>query len=567
MPSPVSLVDMLRTHAATQGRDRSLCFLEPGEDGRLSGDDRWSTYGDLDLKARTIAAALQDASRRGERALLLYPPGIEYVAAFLGCLYAGVVAVPIYPPDPMRLNRTMPRIQAIEKDAGAATILTTEPILSMSEMVFEHAPEFRQLQWIATDVLPETAAAGWKDPGIGARDVAFLQYTSGSTGKPKGVVLTHGNLLHNSGLIQRYMAIDKESVCIIWLPPYHDMGLIGGILQPLYTGYPCALLSPMDFLRKPIRWLQMFTQLKGTIGGGPNFAYDLCVRKVTPEERETLDLSTWKTAFNGAEPIRRDTLERFADAFAPCGFRPEVMFPCYGLAEATLMVSGGPHFQKPISRRLDPSGPDIVACGCPLEGQTILIVDPESLEPRPEGEVGEIWVSGPSVAEGYWNRPEETQTTFHAFPKGSKDGPFLRTGDLGFLHGGQLFVAGRLKDLVVIRGMKHHPHDIERTVEKAHESIRPGCVAAFSLDLEGEERLIIVAEIERRDHVAERIHTEIRAAVVRHHSLQAYEVLLINAGSIPKTSSGKIQRHACKSSFQKDALDIVSRMKMNEANV
>ncbi|WNG57427.1 amino acid adenylation domain-containing protein [Archangium gephyra] len=553
-----TLVDILRTRA-TQTPDRTAyTFLMDGESEAVS-----LTYAELDRRARAIAANLQVAGAAGERALLLFPPGLEYVAAFWGCLYAGAMAVPAYPPDPMRLGRTLPRLQAIIADSRTRVALTTRAILDFSEMVFAEAPELRALNWVATDEVSASGEDAWRAPGLDRSTLAFLQYTSGSTSTPKGVMLTHGNLLENERMIQSAFEHDERSIVVGWLPLYHDMGLIGNMLQPLYLGVPCVLMSPMDFLQKPLRWLQAISTYRATTSGGPNFAYDLCVRKISPAERETLDLRSWTLAFSGAEPVRRDTLDRFVEAFGPCGFRREAFYPCYGLAEATLIVSGGRKAEPPLVRGFDTralardsavpsSGPDaqpLVGCGQALPGERIAIVDPTTLAPCTPGKVGEIWVAGPHVAQGYWNRPQETEAAFRASLPGG-DGPYLRTGDLGFLDGGELFVTGRLKDLIIIRGANHYPQDIELTMERAHPAVRPGCGAAFAVDANGEEQLVLVAEVDtRREPDTDALGAALRDAVARGHDLTAYAVVLLPPGSIPKTSSGKIQRRECRAGF------------------
>ncbi|WP_253895921.1 non-ribosomal peptide synthetase, partial [Corallococcus exercitus] len=534
----------------------------------------WSAA-DLDVRARRIATALRERGAVGERVLLLYPPGLDYVAGFFGCLYAGAVAVPAYPPDPMRLERTLPRLRAIIQDARASVVLTTSGILELSDFVFEQAPDFRALHWMATDALPEGGERDWVAPeGVGAESLAFLQYTSGSTGTPKGVMLTHGNLLHNLSLIHGAFQARPDSVGVIWLPPYHDMGLIGGILEPLHGGFPVALMSPMAFLKRPMAWLEAVSRFGGTISGGPNFAFDLCVRKSTPEQRQALDLSRWEVAFCGAEPIRPETLERFMEAFGPSGFRREAFYPCYGLAEGTLIVSGGEKSAPPVSVTIsggalerhraeevgaaEPGARTLVGCGRTLAEQRIAIVDPETLERRAAGEVGEVWVSGASVAQGYWGREDATRETFQARIAREDGGPYLRTGDLGFLRpDGELYVTGRRKDLIILRGRNHYPQDLEATVEAAHAALRPGGGAVFAVEVAGEERAVVVQEIDVRRlgdlrkqlEVADVAVGAIRQRLAESHEVQAHAVVLIEPGSLPKTSSGKVQRHACRAAF------------------
>ncbi|TCP59043.1 amino acid adenylation domain-containing protein [Tumebacillus sp. BK434] len=559
-----TLTDLLRWRAVEQPAQLAYTFLlEDGEEVAY-------TYQDVDRKARALGAALQGMGAAGERALLLYQPGMDYLVAFFGCLYAGVQAVPAYPP---RQNGNLDRLQAVVTDAQARFALTTSGILPGIAKRFADTPGLSQLKWVETDTLSGDLASNWTEPVIGKDSLAFLQYTSGSTSAPKGVMLSHGNLLHNLALIHERFGITNETEGVVWLPPYHDMGLIGGILQPLFGGYHMSLMAPVSFITKPLRWLEAISRKGATLGGGPNFAYELCVQKITPEQRDALDLSKWENAFTGAEPVRHETLQKFAEYFAPAGFRREAFYPCYGLAEGTLFVSGGEKQELPIVRdfdgealeqnkvvpltKADDTTRTLVSSGrIGLCGQDIAIVNTVTLERAAAHEVGEIWVSGPSVAQGYWNRPEQTEETFGAC-LGDGAGPFLRTGDLGFVQDGELYVTGRLKDLIIIRGRNHYPQDIEFTVGECHPAVAAGVGAAVAVEIEGEERLVIVQEIERahRKSNLEEVTTAIRQAVAKHHELQVYAVVLIKPASIPKTSSGKIQRHLCKERFLQGGLD------------
>jgi acyl-CoA synthetase (AMP-forming)/AMP-acid ligase II/acyl carrier protein len=562
-----TLVELLRWRALHQPHIVGYTFLTDGE-----RQESTLTYGELDRQARAVANLLAKLKASGERALLVYPPGLEFMAGFFGCLYAGVVAVPVYPPDPSRLNRTLPRLQAIAADAGAKIVLTTSSILAMTRSMFRQFPALKEWQWISHDEVATGSEDDWHEPEASRDSLAFLQYTSGSTGDPKGVMLTHENLLHNARLVYHALEHSAEDRYLSWLPTFHDMGFMAGVLQPLYAGIPALLMPPLAFLQQPARWLQAICRYKATISGGPNFAYDLCARKVTAEQRAALDLSGWRVAFNGAEPIRAESIERFTQAFAQSGFLREAFYPCYGLAEATLMVSGSLRAAPPIVKTLqanalernklveadeqDNDAQTIVGCGRVLPGQEVAIVDPESFIENSPDQVGEIWVSGPSVAQGYWRRPQETEQAFRAALKGDRRGYFLRTGDLGFLQDGELYVTGRLKDLIVIRGVNHYPQDIEFTVENSHPSLRPGCGAAFSIEAAGEERLVIIQEAEATPALdPDEVIDCIRQAVAEQHDLQLYAAVLIKARSIPKTSSGKIQRQACRSSYLKGELD------------
>ncbi|MFE8605394.1 AMP-binding protein [Archangium violaceum] len=565
-----TFVDILRRRALEQPSRRVFTLLEDGET-----ETRHLDFAGLDQRARAIAATLQRSATAGERALLLYPFGLDYAAAFFGALYAGVVAVPVYPPDPSRLHRTLPRLRAIVQDAQATLVLTTHAIRELVDGLTSHAPELAALRWVATDALEPDSERTWRPPEVTASTPAFIQYTSGSTAVPKGVRLTHGNLLHNSTIIQRAFGSTEDSVGVSWLPMYHDMGLIGCVLQPVYAGFPIVLLPPESFLQKPVRWLRAISRYRGTLSGGPNFAFDLCARKVTPEQRVGLDLSSWSYAFNAAEPVRADTLERFTRTFAPTGLRSDALRPLYGLAEATLMVTGGFQGTRRTVRTVDgaaleswwvvelpegtPGSRRLVGLGRPWLDEQVLIVDPVTRTRCSSDRVGEIWVSGPSVAQGYWNRTEESEHTFGAMRADTGDGRWLRTGDLGFLQEGELFFAGRIKDLIIIRGRNHYPQDLERTVEESHPALRPGCGAAFSVDSGQEERLVVVQEV-HRDHEGdspEDITHAARQSVAAAHGIHLDTLVLVRHGTMPKTSSGKIQRSACKQDYLAGSLEIL----------
>src|SRR5215203_472431 len=552
-----SLVELLRVRAVERPETRAYTFLADGED-----EAERLTYAELDARARALGAWLQRQGAAGERALLLFPPGLEFVTAFFGCLYGGTVAVPAYPP---RSPRMLPRLRAMAGDARPKVVLTTRALLANAEAMAGRLPELAGARWLATDDLKAGLAEDWRDPGAAGGTLAFLQYTSGSTSLPKGVMVSHGNLLHNEEMIRQAFGQSERSVCAGWLPLYHDMGLIGNVLQPLYAGAPCVMMSPMAFLQRPMRWLQVISRYRATTSGGSNFAYDLCARKAGPAELEALDLSSWELAFNGAEPVRAETLDRFAEVFAPCGFRREAFYPCYGLAEATLFVAGGTPGRAPAVDTFE-DGRRLVGCGTAWMEQEIAIVDPETLRRCPPGATGEIWVSGPSVAGGYWQRPEATARDFGARLEG-EEASFLRTGDLGFVSAGALFVNGRLKDLIILRGRNHYPQDIEVTAEESHPALRPGCGAAFAVDIEGEERLIVIQEVDRRREAeAEAAAEAIRRAVAEQHEVQVHEVVIVRAGTIPKTSSGKIQRHAARAAWLgEDEMTVVARSAMASA--
>lgn len=561
-----TLIDILRDRAIGQSNQKAYTFLQNGE---AQADSL--TYNELDLKARAIAAGLQ--SWQGERALLLYPPGLDFICAFFGCLYAGVIAVPAYPP---RRNQKLSRLLSVAEDARAAIALTNTSVLNAIQSQWTENQELAKLNWIATDTI-ELVSVDWTPKQIKPEQLAFWQYTSGSTGIPKGVMISHSNIMHNCAIIHNCFEDTSKSVGVSWLPPYHDMGLIGGVLQPLYVGGLMVFMSPVTFLMKPIRWLKAISRYRATTSGGPNFAYDVCVKKVKSEQLATLDLSSWELAFTGAEPVRADTLDRFAAKFKSCGFRKEAFYPCYGMAEATLLVSGGLKTEPPVICSVegkaleknqvipvckeDTGARKLVGCGRPWLDHKIAIVNPESLTECPSNQVGEIWVSSSSVAQGYWRKPEETEQTFHAYIADTGEGPFLRTGDLGFCQNGELFVTGRLKDVIIIRGRNHYPQDIELTVERSHQALKPSCGSAFLIEVKGEERLVIVQEVDRsylRKLDTQEVVRHIRRGVASEHELQVHAVALLKPGSIAKTSSGKIQRHRCRENFLNGTLDVLN---------
>ena len=566
-----NFVDLLRYRATETPQKAAFTFLSDGESVSSS-----LTYLQLDQQAKAIATKLQQLNAQGERALLLYQPGLEFISAYFGCLYAGVIAVPAYPP---RANRSFERLQAIVSDSEAQLALTTSSLVGTIEGKLTQSISHENLQSVTTDEIDLDLASSWQETELKDDQLAFLQYTSGSTGTPKGVMVNHGNLIHNSRMINQCFQDTSESIAVSWLPPYHDMGLIGGILQPVYVGATQILMSPVAFLQRPLRWLETISQYRVTTTGGPNFAYDLCINQIPPEQREALDLSSWTLAFSGAEPVRTQTLMNFVEAFGPYGFRLESFYPCYGMAETTLLTSGGKKEHSPILKTFDSKGieknqviiqetdkPDsitLVGCGKLVEG-SIRIVNPETLTLCSPDEIGEIWVSNDSVAQGYWNRPTQTKDTFQAYIVDTQEGPFLRTGDLGFVQKDEIFVTGRLKDLIIIRGRNHYPQDIESTVEQSHPALREGCGAAFSVDVAGEERLVLTYEVKRsylrKLDVAE-VTQAIIKAVLQTHELQAYAIVLLKTGSIPKTSSGKIQRHACKAEFLQGSLSNVGEWK------
>jgi acyl transferase domain-containing protein/acyl-CoA synthetase (AMP-forming)/AMP-acid ligase II/acyl carrier protein len=552
-----SFVDLLVERGRAQPNGQAFVAVLDGQ----NETDRLS-YGQLERRARVVGGWLQQRAARGERILLLFPPGLEFLEAFCGTLYAGAVAVPAPPPEEARLKRTLPRLRAILEDARPTWIFTSASLLPLLEASRERVPELAENPVIATRALDDGLAEAWVDPRLGPETLAYLQYTSGSTSSPKGVMVRHGNLLHNSAVIARGFGWDASSRSATWMPYFHDFGLVEGLVQPIYAGVPGHILSPLTLLRRPGRWLEVISRYRITHSSGPNFALEHVIARVTPEEKERLDLSCWRFLGMGAEPIRTDTLERFVEAFAPCGFRREALNPGYGLAEATLIAAMKPSEEPLTVVRVDPTALDqgwrvelssdddareVVSCGCGLEGTRFAIVEPSSRAPLGQGRVGEVWVESASVGAGYWQRPEESAEVFGARTQDG-DGPFLRTGDLGFLHQGELYVTGRLKDLIIVRGQNHYPQDIEATTARAHPALK-GSGAAFSVEVAGEERLVIVQEAAKElgPEALEEALGAIRLAVLERHDLAPHAVLLVRA--VLKTSSGKVQRRACRQAF------------------
>jgi len=560
---PGHLIRALRRHADERPRQPAFVHLLNGQ-----ADHASLTYAQLDRRARAVAARLQDMGFAGQCVLLVYPPGLDFITAFFGCLYAGCVAVPTSPPH---RHRMLERFQAVVADAGARIALSNASGAARFQALMEaeksgQAATSSQLSVVATDEIPDALAERWQEPAIAPDTLAMLQYTSGSTSRPKGVMVSHGNLMANIRAIHQAFGIQDEDSSVFWLPMYHDMGLVGGVLVPVFAGATNVSLSPATFLKSPITWLAAISKYRATISGGPNFAYDLCIRKITDEQRATLDLSSWALAFVGAEPIDPGTLERFAAAFAPCGFQPSAFYPCYGLAEATLMVSGprrgsgasvGTFRDTALTEnRVEPVQNDapqarrLVACGSPVGGLRVVIVDPHSRAEGAPGSVGEIWVAGASVGQGYWHKPGQTRRSFDARLSDTGGGPFLRTGDLGFMREGQLYVTGRLDDLIIVRGLNRYPQDIEATARGSHPLLESGYGAAFVADDHGRQRLVLVQEAASNGEkdwtpALDAIHR----AVLDEHDLALDAIVLVRSGTILRTSSGKIQRHACRAAF------------------
>ncbi len=574
-PQSSTIAELLSEHARERG-SKVFCTILP--DGGQEGPS--ITYADLDAAARALAARLLAACAPGDRALILESDIADFVVAFMACQRAGVVAVPLATPTPIGSASRVATLRAIARDC-AATVVLTGGRGELRAQVTRFAPEIAALHWIVIGSTGGTIGTAPDPPREAARvrpdDLAFLQYTSGSTSTPKGVMVTHEALLRNARLQADGMRLDADDVVVSWLPLFHDMGLIGKVLQTFYLGARAVLMPPMTFVQRPSRWLAAITRHGGTVAGAPNFGFDLCVRRVYPQERAELDLSSWRVAFSGAEPVRPATLDAFVDAYRPHGFEARALFAAYGLAENTLITTVSAAGTRPRTLRVDraelaagrlaPGGSqEIVGVGIPAPERRLEIVDPDTCRRCPPGSVGEVWAGGPDVAAGYWGRPEESALTFAARIAPDDDGPFLRTGDLGVLHDGELFITGRLKDLVIVGGRNHYPQDLEATVEAAHPWIRGigGC-AAFAVDRDDGERLVIVSEVSRPTEAwaadapdavpsSAEIDRAVRSAISVEHGIAVDDLVLVAPGAVPRTSSGKVRRRACRAAYEAGGL-------------
>jgi acyl-CoA synthetase (AMP-forming)/AMP-acid ligase II len=558
----VSFVGVIQRRAERSGGQLAFAFCDAS-----GGVTTRIDHAGLDQNARELAARLAGIAAPGERALLVFAPGLEFITAFFGCLYAGVIAVPVYPPQS---PEDAPRLLGIVARAAPRAILSTRSLLDRMAPLLDVMPPLATLARVAVD--EPAPGLEWQPPTITDDTVAFLQFTSGSTGQPRGVVVTHGNLLANQAVIKERMEHGDHTVFAGWLPVYHDMGLIGNVLQSAYLGVPCYLMSPVDFIRRPLTWLELISRYRATTSGGPSFAYDLCARRVTAEQAAALDLRSWEVAFNGAEPVRADVLDRFCARFEPSGFRRTACYPCYGLAEGTLMVTGPAKTAVPAQVRVDraalvggrpvasaePDAQVLVGCGRTTADHEVAIVDRDTGARRAAGEVGEIWVRGASVARGYWNDSAATAAAFGGSLGGHAD--YLRTGDAGFVDDhGELYVVGRFKDVIIVRGRNHYPDDLERTVESASPMLRPGRGVVFGVDRDGEERVIVVYELARGEAMAPdapRLAADVTEAVAARHGLRVHSVTLVKPGQVPKTSSGKLRRGACRALYLEGRLEL-----------
>ncbi len=562
-PAATSVCDRLARWSAELGDHRAYTFLESGD-----LDAGHLTWRALDRQSEAIAAGIRKRVDPGARVLLLFPPGLDFVAALFGAFRARAIAVPAYPPAGTRSDRVAARLRGVIADAGVALVVADAAVTAKADILCGIVPELRSLQWFTVEEDPGGHLPDRREPGPEPRDIAVLQYTSGSTSAPRGVMVTHGNLLHNLDAAARLGLHDGRSVSVSWLPVNHDMGLLQGVLQPAFSGFAAWLMPPVAFLQRPLRWLHAISTLRATHSGGPNFAFDLCARRISETDCASLELSAWRVAFSGSEPVRAATIDAFERTFSRAGFRRTAFRPAYGLAESTLLVASTRPDQAPRTLTVDavslrqgivvPRAPvagtgqtsPVVGCGWTGADTRIEIVDPATcLRCGPQA-VGEIWVKGGSVARGYWRRPAESAATFDGRLAATGEGGFLRTGDLGFVHDRELFVTGRIKDTMIVRGLKHDPRDVELTVEAAHVAVRAGGCAAFRVDAE-REQVAVAAEIEARQHACpadrhDHVFEAIRIAVARDHGIQLSTIVLLPPGALPRTTSGKIQRYLCR---------------------
>jgi acyl-CoA synthetase (AMP-forming)/AMP-acid ligase II len=567
MSSLGSMIELLRHRAAERPDRRAYVYLS--DQGREAAT---LTFAELALRARSLAVRLAGQGNSGERALLLCPPGLDFLVGFFGCLWAGIIAVPMMIP---RRNSARDAADSILADCGPRFALTTSSVLGGARGDLLERFAGAGLDWIELD--NNGLEGGSPDIPLADRqrdDIAMLQYTSGSTSAPKGVMVSHANLLDNLNMIRIASGNTEQSTYVSWVPLYHDMGLILNALQSLYAGATCVLMAPVNFVRYPLAWLQAIGTYRAEVAGGPNFAYDLCVSRYRPEQMSEVDLSSWKIAINGAEHVRADTIDRFAETFAPHGFDPRAFWPAYGMAEASVLISAGHRGRGSVTRTVSraglqrygvepPAGGDdaqvLVGCGRELVGERIAIADPDTCRRLGPLQVGEIWASGTNVARGYWRNDAATAAAFAARIDGESAASWLRTGDLGCLdEAGELYITGRIKELIIIRGINHYPQDIEYTVQRCHPALTAHGGAAFAVDGgDGSEGLVVVQEVERtqrRALDADDLIATIREAIIDEHEITPRQILLLRPGSLPKTSSGKIQRSLARELWRRGQL-------------
>ena len=570
-----SIAEILQQRAITTPQSLAYIFLADGEN-----KEQKLTYQELDQQAKAIATQLQNLVKPGDRALLIYPYAavLDFICAFMGCLYAGVVAVPCHPP---MNSLTSEEISTRLVNSEAAIILSNTKLLGKLKTQLGNLPNFDQLNphWLDTSKVDIHSQQAYQPTNFKLTELAFLQYTSGSTGEPKGVMISNACLLQNQEMLRLAFGHDQNSVGVGWLPIFHDMGLIGNVIQPIYLGITCVLMSPISFVQKPLRWLQAISKYQATTSGAPNFAYELLCDRIKDDQLKQLDLSSWQVAFCGAEPVQKSTLERFTQKFAVCGFQPTAFYPCYGMAEATLMITGGNYQQAPLIKYVDKAALEknevvfsdrnsaqnkaLISAGHTWLDGKLAIINPVTNQECQANQVGEIWFSSPSVGLGYWQKPKLTTATFQAkFKQQSNKEHFLRTGDLGFIADQELFITGRLNDVLVLWGLNYYPQQIEQTVANSHPALKANHGTAFTIKVHNQNRLVIVQEIERthrKSFVLEDVVEAIRWAIFQQQFLDVYAIMLLKPGSLPKTSSGKVQRSNCKAKYLKQDLDVLAQ--------
>ena len=554
-----NLIDLTENQATRQPEKIAFSILADGKN-----PSQHLSFGELAWYARCLATRFQYEKLEGKCALLLYPTGIDYIVAFLACLYAGIIAVPAYPPDPLRLDRSLRRLKNIILDANPSICLTSNELQRIFVSILDNNDSIPPLRWLSTDHMDSFNDNHWNRPQVSGQSLAYLQYTSGSTQNPKGVMITHENTLTNLSLGQALNHFSKESRIVGWVPLYHDLGLIAYVIGTIFNGCHCYLMSPHHFLQNPFRWLYAISRFRATHNAAPPFGYELCVSKIDSEKRQHLDLSCWTVAGIGAEKVQKDTIDRFSKAFNDVGFQKKAFFPTYGMAEAVLYISGGKspcYYEQSSSQKhiLPQKHPYITSCGWTDTNHRIIVVDPETHKKCGTKTIGEIWLQGPSVAAGYYLKPDISKKIFEAYVSDTHEGPFLRTGDLGFIDNDMIFITGRLKDVIIINGQNYYPEDIEFSIQECHPLIRTGAIAAFSIEMDASEKMVIVCETRpiSQENPINGIISEINRIIFRNFSMIPDIIALISARTLPKTSSGKIQRNLCKQNFQQQKLNIV----------
>lgn len=545
-----NVAELLNERSRTSPDQVAFTYTDAGKETVL-------TYRDLALRAKRQAASIATISSPGDRVALLHASGLEFIISFFACLYSRTVVVPLEIPKPSEsLSKTRHALEV----TGAKLILTTRAVLDHVSSLLDDEEELSRLHWITVD---ELADIPFIRQEADKHEAAFIQFTSGTTSNSKGVILSHDNLLHNVENVNRKFALSEADRAVIWLPLYHNLGLIGGVLAPLYAGFPVHLISPQEILRRPALWLELITSKRATVSGGPNFAFDLCLAHVKPEECQPLDLSSWEIAFCGAEPVRSRTLEGFCRKFAPYGFQRNAFYPCYGLAESTLIVSGGNRGDEPVILHCEAEGLErnqvteapcsadsrtLVSCGRPVDDQDIVIVDTDNKDELPENIIGEIWLRSASVAQGYLNDKLRTEETFEQV-LANGDGGYMRTGDTGFIRNGDLYIVGRIKNLLIVRGKNFYSNDLEAYVQSLHSGFQAGAV--FSVDAEDEERVVVLQEVEDEFTADEQksLIVIIREGLAGNYGFSPYDVVLVASGSLAKTVSGKVKHYDCKSAY------------------